>query len=126
MARQPARARGALERDIIACLAAAGRPMTPAEVRAELPNELAYTTVMTTLSRLHAKNAIERTQQGRAYAYSLTGGAEAARDNVTAHQMLRLLDRGSDRAAVLARFVDDLQPEDESLLAELLQQRPSP
>jgi predicted transcriptional regulator len=100
--------------------------MTPAEVRAELPNELAYTTVMTTLSRLHAKNAIERSQQGRAYAYSLTGGTEAARDNVTAHQMLKLLDRGSDRAAVLARFLDDLQPDDESLLAELLQQRPKP
>lgn len=120
MAGQPGRSRGDLEREVIACLAAAGRPMTPGEVRAALPTELAYTTVMTTLSRLHAKNAIERTTQGRAYAYSLVGGAEAARANVTAHQMLKLLDDGSDRAAVLARFVDDLQPEDESLLADLL------
>jgi predicted transcriptional regulator len=124
MAGQPARSRGALEREIIALLAAAGRPVTPADVRAELPGDLAYTTVMTTLSRLHAKGAIERTQQGRAYAYSLTGGAATARANVTAHQMLKLLDRDSDRAAVLARFVDDLQPEDEALLADLLQQRP--
>jgi predicted transcriptional regulator len=119
-----ARSRGALEREIIALLATAGRPVTPADVRAELPDDLAYTTVMTTLSRLHAKGAIERTQQGRAYAYSLTGGADTARVNVTAHQMLKLLDRDSDRAAVLARFVGDLQPDDEALLADLLQQRP--
>ena len=100
--------------------------MTPAEVRAELPGDLAYTTVMTTLSRLHAKNALDRVPQGRAYAYSLSGGVEVARANVTAHHMLRLLDDGSDRAAVLARFVNDLQPEDETLLAELLQRPPAP
>ncbi len=120
MATEPVRSRGALEREVIACLAAAGRPLTPAEVRAELAGDLAYTTVMTTLSRLHAKNAVERAQRGRGYAYSLTGGAEGARANVTAHQMLKLLDHGSDRAAVLARFVNDLSPEDEMLLAELL------
>jgi len=124
MGSRPARSRGALEREIIACLVASTRPMTPAEVRDELAGDLAYTTVMTTLSRLHAKNAIERVQQGRAYAYSLTGGAERARSNVTAHQMVKLLDDGTDRAAVLARFVDDLEPDDEKLLTELLQ-RPS-
>jgi len=100
--------------------------MTPAEVRAELPDDLAYTTVMTTLSRLHAKNALERVLQGRAYAYSLAGSVDGARANVTAHHMLRLLDDGSDRAAVLARFVNDLQPEDEKVLAELLQRLPAP
>lgn len=117
------RSRGALERDVIACLVAAGRPMTAAEVRAELAGDLAYTTVMTTLSRLHAKNAIERVPQGRAYAYSLTGGAEAARASVAAHRMLRLLDHETDRAAVLSRFVGDLQPNDEQLLTELLRDR---
>jgi predicted transcriptional regulator len=122
MTKRPGRSRGALEQEIIACLVAVGRPMTPGEVRSELPGDLAYTTVMTTLSRLHAKNAVERVAQGRAYAYSLTGGLEVARANVTAHHMLRLLDDGSDRAAVLARFVDDLSPEDEKLLAELLRQ----
>ncbi|HEY3086901.1 MAG TPA: BlaI/MecI/CopY family transcriptional regulator [Jatrophihabitantaceae bacterium] len=117
------RSRGALEREVIACLAAAGRPMTAAEVRAELSGDLAYTTVMTTLSRLHAKDAIERVPQGRAYAYSLTGGAATARANVAAHRMLRLLDHETDRAAVLTRFVGDLQPNDEQLLTELLRGR---
>ena len=126
MATEPVRSRGALEREVIACLAAAGRPLTPADVRAELSGDLAYTTVMTTLSRLHAKNAIERVQRGRGYAYSVTGGADGARANVTAHQMLKLLDHGSDRAAVLARFVNDLSPEDEMLLTELLKSPETP
>ncbi|HKF33400.1 MAG TPA: BlaI/MecI/CopY family transcriptional regulator [Jatrophihabitantaceae bacterium] len=117
------RSRGALEREVIACLAAADRPMTAAEVRAELSMDLAYTTVMTTLSRLHAKNAIERVPQGRAYAYSLTGGPATARVNVVAHRMLRLLDDETDRAAVLTRFVGELQPGDEQLLTELLRGR---
>lgn len=108
---------------MIACLAAAAHPMTAAEVRAELPGDLAYTTVMTTLSRLHAKNAIERVPQGRAYAYSLSGGAATARANVAAHRMLQLLDHETDRAAVLSRFVGDLHPEDEQLLTDLLRDR---
>ncbi len=89
--RQP-RARGGLELEVLSCLAAAGRPMTPAEVQEEIGGGLAYTTVMTTLSRLYAKRALERTAAGRAYAYSLVGGPEAARSNMAAHQMLKLLD----------------------------------
>jgi len=46
-----------LEREVLACLAAAGRPLTAAEVLAELGGDLAYTTWMTTLARLHAKHA---------------------------------------------------------------------
>ena len=34
--------------------------------------------------------------------------------------MRRVLDEGGDRAGVLARFVADLSPEDEQLLAGLL------
>jgi hypothetical protein len=39
---------------------------------------------------------------------------------VTARRMSRLLDSREDRAGVLARFVADLTPEDERLLAGLL------
>jgi predicted transcriptional regulator len=114
------RPRGALERDVLACLAAAGRPLSPGEVRAELGDQLAYTTVMTTLSRLHAKGAISRQPAGRGYAYELPGGPGAAQSSMTAHRMLRLLDAGEDRAGVLSRFVADLRPEDEELLTNLL------
>jgi predicted transcriptional regulator len=121
MARTQPRARGTLEREILACLAAAGQPLTPAQVQAEIGGELAYTTVMTTLSRLYAKGALERATTGRAYAYTLLGGADLARSNMTAHQMLKLLDEEADRASVLTRFVAELKPEDEKLLTDLLE-----
>jgi predicted transcriptional regulator len=76
---------------------------------------------MTTLSRLYAKRALDRSAVGRAYEYSLVGGTQGARSNMTAHHMLKLLDEESDRAGVLTRFVAELKPEDEQLLAELLE-----
>ena len=119
MAQKMPRARGSLEREVLMCLAAANRPLTAAEVQAEIGG-LAYTTVMTTLSRLFDKGAIDRTLHGRAYEYTLVGGTEAARSNMTAHQMLKLLADENDRASVLTRFVAELKPEDEQLLTDLL------
>ncbi|MEP7023397.1 MAG: BlaI/MecI/CopY family transcriptional regulator [Actinomycetota bacterium] len=114
------RAPGALEREVLACLAAAGRPLSPADVRAELGDRLAYTTVMTTLSRLHAKGAVSRQAAGRGYVYALRGGPGDAQASMTAHRMLRLLETGGDRVGVLSRFVADLSPGDEQLLMNLL------
>ena len=93
--------------------------MTAAEVQTELGSELAYTTILTTLSRLHTKHALTRLPDGRAYRYALAGGADGAAANVTAHRMLSLLE-GADRAEVLSRFVADLEPGDEALLTRLL------
>src|SRR3954469_10786750 len=111
------RRRGALEQEVVACLAAASRPLTVADVQAELGGDLAYTTVLTALSRLHAKGALTREPVGRGYACALPADPGAA---VTARRMSRLLDSREDRAGVLARFVADLRPEDEQLLTELL------
>jgi predicted transcriptional regulator len=124
----PGRPRGALERQVLACLAAAGRPLTAGEVLADLGSELAYTTVMTTLTRLQAKGALTRELAGRAYAYSLAGSDADVGASVTAHRMRRLLEGGEDRAGVLTRFVANLSPEDERLLAGLLAEgeRPGP
>ena len=111
------RRRGGLEQEVLACLAVADRPLTVAEVLAELGGDLAYTTVLTALSRLHTKGALIREPAGRGYAYTLPADPVAA---VTARRMSRLLDSREDRAGVLARFVADLTPEDERLLSELL------
>jgi predicted transcriptional regulator len=94
--------------------------MSPGEVRAELGDQLAYTTVMTTLSRLHTKGAVSRAQVGRGFAYELRGGPADAQASMTARRMLALLQGGGDRAGVLSRFVADLSPEDEQLLSDLL------
>lgn len=110
------RSRGTLEQEVVAALAAAGQPMTPAQVRDLVGGDLAYTTVMTVLARLAEKGVVTRERIGRAYAYT------AVRDEaeVTARQMHRLLDAGDDKAAVLSRFVGVLSGEDERLLMELL------
>ena len=114
------RRRGALEQEVLGCLAAAGRPRTVAEVRAELGGALAYTTVLTALSRLHAKGALTRQPAGRGYAYAPPADPGAMGASVTARRMSRLLNSGEDRAGVLARFVADLSPDDEQLLSALL------
>jgi predicted transcriptional regulator len=109
------RERGDLENEVLAALAAAGRALTPGEVLAALDRELAYTTVMTTLSRLHAKDAVTRRRTGRAYAYAPADTATSA-----ARRMRRLLDGREDRSAVLARFLDELDPDDVPVLQRLL------
>jgi predicted transcriptional regulator len=101
---------------VLAVLTTAQQPMTPAQVRDAIGAGLAYTTVMTVLGRLHGKGMVTREQSGRAYAYT------AVRDEatITARQMRQLLDAGTDRAAVLSRFVGALSDEDEQVLAGLL------
>ncbi len=123
--RQP-RARGALELEVLTCLGASRRAMTAAQVQEEIGGGIAYTTVMTTLSRLHAKGALDRAAVGRAYEYSLVGGARGARSSMTAHQMLKLLDEQPDRTAVLTRFVAELNRADEKVLSRLLAQEEPP
>lgn len=111
---------GELEREILACLAANDAPMTPSEVQAEVPGRLAYTTVMTTLTRMHGKRALTRELRGRGYAYALVNDPATAHASMTAFQMQRLLDGESDRAGVLLQFVAHLEADDERMLQHLL------
>jgi predicted transcriptional regulator len=120
------RPRGALEREVVACLAAAEEPLTPAEVQAELGGDLAYTTVLTTLTRLYTKQAVTRTLRGRAYAYELVGGQTEAQAGLTAREMQKLLAAGVDRASVLSQFVHSLDEDSEQLLRDLLDRHPTP
>ncbi|WP_034090588.1 BlaI/MecI/CopY family transcriptional regulator [Streptacidiphilus albus] len=110
------RAAGELEAAVMAVLWAADSHLTVAQVGAQLPDALAHTTVLTILSRLHAKGQLTRVRSGRGYAYAPL--RDEAAD--TAERMFGLLDRGSDRRAVLARFVSRLSDEDERLVQQLL------
>jgi predicted transcriptional regulator len=105
-----------LESEVLAALWAADKPLTPAEVAANLGDDLAYNTVQTILTRLHAKGAVHREQAGRAHAY--TPVLDDA--GLAANRMRAMLDKGSDKAAVLSRFLGTLTPEEESTLAGLL------
>jgi predicted transcriptional regulator len=113
------RARGELESDVLAALWAADGPLTARQVRGMLRGDLAYTTVLTILSRLCDKGMLVRHREGRGYAY------EPVRDEAshTAQRMRSLLEGGSDREAVLARFVSELSEHDEQVLQQLLSGR---
>lgn len=110
------RASGELEAAVLAALQAAGRPLPPAEVLDRVGGGLAYTTVVTILSRLHAKGVLERRKTGRAYAYAPV----ADEPGLAARRMARVLDGEADREAVLARFVSGLSGSDEQLLRRML------
>lgn len=101
---------------MLSALWASQTPLLTGEVQKALGAGLAYTTVMTTLSRLHDKGLVERERVGRAYAYHPV--AEEAGHLAT--RMRALLESGHDRGAVFSRFVDDLSPADTELLTELL------
>jgi predicted transcriptional regulator len=114
------RPRGGLEREVLAALAATADPMSATQVLAELGGGLAYTTVMTTLARLHAKGVLTRHMSGRAYVYAISGDPRSVEASLAAYRMRRVLDSRQDRAGVLARFVADLSSEDEQVLTDLL------
>jgi len=79
---------------------------------------LAYTTVMTALARLHEKGAVRREKIGRAFAYTPI----LDEPGIAAARMRELLEAGDDRGAVLARFVGTLSTDEEEMLAELLEE----
>ncbi|MER5544249.1 BlaI/MecI/CopY family transcriptional regulator [Streptomyces sp. NPDC001118] len=112
------RARGALETRVLAALHEAGAPVTAGWVQKHLAADLAYTTVMTVLARLLAKNAVTRRREGRSFVW-LPAADEAG---LAALKMRKVLDGEQDRRAVLASFLTALPEGDERLLRELLDQ----
>ncbi|MEU9485338.1 BlaI/MecI/CopY family transcriptional regulator [Streptomyces decoyicus] len=110
------RGQGQLEAQVLAALHHSPGPATAAWVQERLGDDLAYTTVMTILSRLHAKQAVTRERSGRAYVW--TPAADEA--GLAALRMRRVLDGEPDRDAVLTSFVSALSAHDEQLLRTLL------
>ena len=112
---------GDLEAVIMDRLWAQGRPMLVREMVEELRGDrpLAYTTVMTVLSRLAGKDILERRAQGRGFVYSpaVSDTAEIAVRGV-------LAEFGD---AALARFVErvELDPALRSRLRRLMRGRSS-
>jgi predicted transcriptional regulator len=107
---------GSLETEVLDVLWDSPDALTPAQVRERLGHDLAYTTVMTILSRLWHKGVLERSRVGRAYAYR-PGATEA---ETRAERMRAELDRTTDRSAVLSRFVDALEPGEADALRRIL------
>jgi predicted transcriptional regulator len=112
---------GALESDVLAVLWAAPKALTPGEVRDRLAQDLAYTTVMTVLTRLVDKGVLKRAPRGRAYAYSPV----LSEGELAAHRMAQALDSAADHTSALSGFVGALSARDARLLRQLIEERTS-
>src|SRR6266487_7208652 len=117
----PRRGAGELEAAVLSVLWQAGRPLSPGKVQQALTGQagapaLSYSTVVTILSRLHAKKALDRRRDGRAFRYAPV----ADEAGLAARRLAAMLDKEPDRQAVLSRFVADLSESDEALLRRVL------
>jgi predicted transcriptional regulator len=109
---------GDLEASVMELLWDAHQPLLVREVVDLMRPQrvLAYTTIMTVLDNLHRKGWLDRVRDGRAWRYSPVLGRQA----YTATLMRDALAVSDDRAGVLARFVEEMDPQDAAALADLL------
>ncbi len=108
---------GSLEADVLATLWAVGEPMTPGEVVDTFDGGLAYTTILTVLTRLSEKGLLQREPAGRTFRYSpLVSEGELA-----ARKMRAALAGARDRDDVLSHFADDLSARDAKKLRTFLE-----
>ena len=110
---------GELEGEVLGVLWSAHGALTPAEVQVQLRSELAYTTVMTILSRLWQKGQASRTRRGRAFEYS---PAQSEAD-FGATQLADALSTVNDRSGALSRFVGRLTAAEARELRSALENR---
>jgi predicted transcriptional regulator len=109
---------GELENQVLEVLWAAGEPMTPGSVHEVVAADraLAYTTVMTILTRLWEKGELTRRKEGRAYAYEPVVG----REQRVAQRMRAVLGAAEDHTLALNAFADSLPDEQRAALRKAL------
>jgi len=109
---------GELENQVLDVLWAAAEPMTPGAVHEVVATDrkLAYTTVMTILTRLWEKGELTRDKQGRAYAYEPVVG----REQRVAQRMRAVLGAAEDHTLALNAFADSLPDEQRAALRKAL------
>lgn len=95
----------------------ADRYLVVRDVREMLDADLAYTTVMTVMSRLRDKGLLRRQRRSRAWAYRPT----MSRDAYAAAGMADALEAAEDRADALFRFLAELDPHEATTLRRLLE-----
>lgn len=111
---------GDLERQVFLALRASGRSSV-AETVDQLTREgrpLAYTTVMTVMTRLWEKGYLLRRRQGKAYVYEARDQAEIAGD-LGSRAVREALEKYG--APALMGFVRELSPEQRATVARLLE-----
>ena len=91
-------------------------PLTGRQVAAAVRADLAYTTVLTVLTRLEKKDLVRRDSSARAHTYSPVASRE---DHVTV-LMQQALGHADDREAALQHFARSMSPEEADALRRAL------
>src|SRR5215472_372303 len=90
------------------------------DVYTSFGQEIAYTTLMTTLDRLYKKNLLSRRKEGRAFFYASAVSREELEDGIREDVIDGLLGGGAEGVKpLLACIVDTVSERDRELLDEL-------
>jgi predicted transcriptional regulator len=109
---------GPLETELLRVLWKRGNA-TVRELLAEGHAHAAYTTIMTTLDRLHKKGLLDRALDGRAYRYSPRHTESEYNRLLLASAIQRVLGSSAPSSAPLSFLVDAVTEHDAALLDEL-------
>jgi predicted transcriptional regulator len=109
---------GPLETKLLEFLWNQTRSVTVRDVQTATP-ELAYTTVLTTLDRLHRKGLLLREKHERAYSFQPRFTRDELLSEFLSRQVTNLLGASRQNTQVLSRFVRIVGGTDAALLDEL-------
>jgi len=113
------RSLGKLEREVMDFAWRRGE-VSVRDVHQAFDEGVAYTTLMTTLDRLHKKGLLDRRKDGRAFVYSPRISPEEFEQGIARDLIDGLLGRGPEGVEpVLACIVEAVSERDRSLLDEL-------
>ena len=112
---------GPLELQVLEAIWRGPRPATVRDLQTSFPR-LAYTTLMTTLDRLHRKRVLQRTKIGRAFAYEPHFERNELELRLATRSIEGLLGAAGGRSAItplLSCFVEAVGERDHQLLDDL-------
>jgi predicted transcriptional regulator len=108
---------GALELRVLEAMWRRDGEAAVRDLQPEFP-AAAYTTLMTTMDRLHRKGVLERRKVGRAFVYRCISSREAL-ESVLVTRALQPLLQGATAEPILSFFVEEVSRQDDRLLDEL-------
>jgi BlaI family transcriptional regulator, penicillinase repressor len=109
---------GKLEVRVLEALWARAHPASVKELQPSFPN-IAYTTLMTTLQRLHHKGVLERVKAGRAFLYRPRCSREQLRVGLAEDALGVILGPSVSCRPILSFFVEAVSRGDKDALDEL-------
>lgn len=113
---------GPLEMRVLGLLDA-GEPQSVGDLRARLGGKLAYTTVMTVVTRLHKKGVVVRVKDGNRFLYSPASRAPKVKGGILSRIRRALFPGGDARPLVALLEEEELSAEDLRALREVIDRK---